>query len=187
MIAGRLPFLGETMAEITDRILHAEPDALVRPDQVVPPEIDAVARKALQKSPEFRYQSAREIYVDLHQLARRMDTLDTTAQVLRTPSAGFAAVRAEVAQGERLIAIMTFANVTREAADDWIGVDCGVVNIAVDSDGVVYSGRPINGVRRRNDGRNDRRPTAEDADRDLHLVRRGRGRRGNGQSGRRGA
>jgi tetratricopeptide (TPR) repeat protein/predicted Ser/Thr protein kinase len=121
MIAGRLPFLGQTMAEITDRILHAEPDALVRPDHIVPPELDAVARKALQKSPDFRYQSAREIYVDLHQLARRLDTVDTTAQVLRTPSAGFAAVGGDVAQGERLIAIMTFANLTREAADDWIG------------------------------------------------------------------
>jgi tetratricopeptide (TPR) repeat protein/predicted Ser/Thr protein kinase len=121
MIAGRLPFLGETMAEITDRILHAEPDALVRADHIVPAEVDAVARKALQKSPDFRYQSAREIYVDLHQLARRLDTVDTTAQVLRTPSTGFAAIRGDVAQGERLIAIMTFANLTREAADDWIG------------------------------------------------------------------
>jgi serine/threonine protein kinase/tetratricopeptide (TPR) repeat protein len=121
MIAGRLPFLGETMTEITDRILHAEPDALVRPDHLVPPEVDAVARKALEKSPDFRYQSAREIYVDLHQLARRLDTVDTTSQVLRTPSAGFAAVRDDAAQGERLIAIMTFANLTREAADDWIG------------------------------------------------------------------
>jgi TolB-like protein/Flp pilus assembly protein TadD/predicted Ser/Thr protein kinase len=122
MIAGRLPFVGETFAEITDRILHAEPDALVRSDQPVPSELDAIVRKALQKMPDFRYQSAREMYVDLHQLARRLDTVDTTAQVrLRTPSAGFPAVSGEVAQGERLIAIMTFANVTREAADDWIG------------------------------------------------------------------
>jgi serine/threonine protein kinase/tetratricopeptide (TPR) repeat protein len=121
MIAGRLPFVGETMAEITDRILHAEPDGLVRADHAIPPELDAVARKALQKAPDFRYQTAREMYVDLHQLARRLDTVDTTSQVLRTPSAGFPSIAGEVAQGERLIAIMTFANLTREAADDWIG------------------------------------------------------------------
>jgi serine/threonine protein kinase/tetratricopeptide (TPR) repeat protein len=121
MIAGRLPFLGETLAEITDRILHAEPDVLVRSDHVVPAELDAIVRKALQKTPDFRYQTAREMYVDLHQLARRLDTVDTTSQVLRTPPAAFAPVDGEVAQGERLIAIMTFANVTRETADDWIG------------------------------------------------------------------
>ena len=122
MIAGRLPFLGETLPEITDRILHAEPDGLVRSDYVVPPELDAIVRKALQKTPDFRYQSAREMYVDLHQLARRLDTVDTTSQVLlRTPAAAFAPVGPEAAQGERLIAIMTFANVTRETGDDWIG------------------------------------------------------------------
>jgi serine/threonine protein kinase/tetratricopeptide (TPR) repeat protein len=121
MIAGRLPFLGETFAEITDRILHAEPDALVRSDQPVPSELDAIVRKALQKMPDFRYASARELYLDLHQLARRFDVIDTSSQVLRTPSAGFPAVSGEVAQGERLIAIMAFANVTRDAPDDWIG------------------------------------------------------------------
>src|SRR5207237_6079573 len=122
MIAGRLPFLGETLPEITDLILHAEPDGLVRSDYVVPPELDAIVRKALQKTPDFRYQSAREMYVDLHQLARRLDTVDTTSQVLlRTPAAALAPVGPEAAQGERLIAIMTFANVTRETGDDWIG------------------------------------------------------------------
>jgi non-specific serine/threonine protein kinase len=121
MIAGRVPFLGETLAEITDRILHAEPDSLARADHVVPPELDAIVRKALQKTPDFRYQTAREMYIDLHELARRLDTVDTTSQILRTPAAPSAPADGPVAQGERLIAIMTFANVTREAADDWIG------------------------------------------------------------------
>jgi non-specific serine/threonine protein kinase len=121
MIAGRLPFVGETLAEITDRILHAEPDALTGFNHAVPTELDAIARKALEKTPDFRYQSAREMYTELHALARRLDTVDTTSQVLRTPSRSFAAAGGGVEQGERLIAIMTFANVTREAADDWVG------------------------------------------------------------------
>ncbi len=120
MIAGRLPFVGETLAEITDRILHAQPDALTGSNQA-PPELDAIVRRALEKTPDFRYQSARDMYTDLHGLARRLDTVDTTSQVLRTPPRGFAASGASVEHGERLIAIMTFANVTREAADDWIG------------------------------------------------------------------
>ena len=122
MIAGRLPFTGETFAEITDRILHAEPDPLVRPGHSVPGNLEDIVRRALQKAADFRYQSAREMYHDLHRLARRLDTVDTTSEMPRNASATFpAALAAEPAQGERLIAIMTFANVTRESADDWIG------------------------------------------------------------------
>src|SRR5262249_35428381 len=37
-----------------------------------------------------------------------------------------------------------------QVGSDWLGVDCGVANIAADSDGVVYSGSLINGLRHRN-------------------------------------
>lgn len=49
-----------------------------------------------------------------------------------------------------LLATVDEADAPERDADDWIGIDCGVVNIAADSDGVVYSGGPINGMRRRN-------------------------------------
>lgn len=123
MIAGRLPFAGDTLAEISDRILHREPDALARFNYSMPQELDAIVRKALQKNPSFRYQSAREMYIDLHHVARRLDTVDTTSQLPRTPGSGSLPAVAEtrVEHGERTIAVMTFANVRREAIDDWIG------------------------------------------------------------------
>lgn len=49
-----------------------------------------------------------------------------------------------------LLATVDEADVPERDADDWLGVDCGVVNIAADSDGAVYSGGAINGLRRRN-------------------------------------
>ena len=49
-----------------------------------------------------------------------------------------------------LLATVDEPGVPERTADDWLGVDCGVVNIAADSDGVVYSGGAINGLRRRN-------------------------------------
>jgi tetratricopeptide (TPR) repeat protein len=64
------------------------------------------------------------MYIDLHHLARRLDAVDTTSQLARVPaSASFDTARPEtrVEQGERSIAVMAFANVTREATDDWIG------------------------------------------------------------------
>jgi putative transposase len=49
-----------------------------------------------------------------------------------------------------LLATVAVEEPPQAEAADWIGIDLGVVNSAVDSDGVVYSGGPINGMRRRN-------------------------------------
>lgn len=119
MVAGRLPFAGETLAEVSDRILRHEPEALARFNYNAPPELEGIVRKALQKNPSFRYQSARELHIDLHHLTRRLEVLDTSSPIVRPPSSS--SVKVPQSQGERLIAVMTFANVTREATDDWIG------------------------------------------------------------------
>jgi serine/threonine protein kinase/tetratricopeptide (TPR) repeat protein len=123
MVAGRLPFTGETITEVSDRILHHEPEALARFNYATPPELEQIVRKALQKNPGFRYQSAREMYIDLHHLARRLDAVDSTSKLPRAGSGPAPALAPDtrVEQGERSIAVMAFANVTREAADDWIG------------------------------------------------------------------
>jgi TolB-like protein/Flp pilus assembly protein TadD/predicted Ser/Thr protein kinase len=123
MIAGRLPFTGETIAEVSDRILHAEPEALARFNYAAPPELDTIVRKSLQKNADYRYQSARELYIDLHNLARRLEALDSTALLVppKAPTAPVDGPQPRVAEGERSIAVMTFANLTRDASDDWIG------------------------------------------------------------------
>jgi serine/threonine protein kinase/Tfp pilus assembly protein PilF len=134
MLAGRLPFIGDTLAEVSDRILRHEPDALARFNYAVPQDLDTVVRKALQKNPEFRYQSARELYIDLHNLDRRLEALESSSMTSRRPGSGpkpaFAKASAggpaffpeqRVEQGERSLAVMAFSNVTREPSDDWIG------------------------------------------------------------------
>jgi non-specific serine/threonine protein kinase len=124
MISGRLPFTGETVADVSDRILRHEPEALARFNYAVTPELDAIVRKALQKNPAFRYQSARELYIDLHNLDRRLDSVESAGFVTRAPGSGPKPAylpEPRVEQGERSIAVMAFANVTREPSDDWIG------------------------------------------------------------------
>jgi len=124
MIAGRLPFTGETIAEVSDRILRQEPDALARFNYATPPELETIVRKTLQKNPAFRYQSARELYIDLHNLDRRLESLESAAllpQKTKPASGPALAADRRVEHGERSLAVMTFANVTREAGDDWIG------------------------------------------------------------------
>jgi two-component system LytT family response regulator len=70
MATGRLPFAGANSQETMARILQTQPDAPARFNYEVAPELDRVIRKLLEKDRERRYQSARELLVDLKNLQR---------------------------------------------------------------------------------------------------------------------
>jgi serine/threonine protein kinase/tetratricopeptide (TPR) repeat protein len=117
LVTGRIPFVGGSPTEIIDHILHEIPPPPSRYVASVPPSLDAVVARALEKSPTFRYQSARDMHQDLRHVAGELDAVPrgTTSRV----SAGVASSSAPAV--ERSVAVMTFANITREPADDWIG------------------------------------------------------------------
>lgn len=132
MLTGRLPFEGSGPTEVIDRILHDEPPALARFNYSVPPELERMVRKALEKDSSFRYQTARELYIDLRTLQRDLDSgsrsRDTSKRLTEhqptqlladsTPSGGLAPVPA---RRSNAVAVMTFQNITKEPSDDWIG------------------------------------------------------------------
>ena len=64
-LAGRLPFEGDTTTAFVDSLVHADPPPLARLNYDVPPRLEDAVRKLLQKDPNARYQSARELLVDL--------------------------------------------------------------------------------------------------------------------------
>jgi serine/threonine protein kinase len=70
MATGRLPFTGATATEIIDRIAHSQPEAISRLNYEVPGELERIIRKCLEKDKQRRYQSARELLVDLRNLKR---------------------------------------------------------------------------------------------------------------------
>jgi eukaryotic-like serine/threonine-protein kinase len=74
MATGRLPFSGSSPSEILDRILHSQPEAIARFNYDVPAELERIVRKCLEKERERRYQSARELLVDLNNLKRERDS-----------------------------------------------------------------------------------------------------------------
>ena len=74
MATGRLPFSGSTPSETMARILQAQPDAIARFNYEVPEGLERVVRKCLEKDRARRYQSARELLVDLKNLARDSDS-----------------------------------------------------------------------------------------------------------------
>jgi serine/threonine protein kinase/Tol biopolymer transport system component len=75
MATGRLPFYGPNANETTDRILHRQPEAIARFNYNVPPELERIVRKCLEKDQERRYQSARDILIDLRNLKRDSDSV----------------------------------------------------------------------------------------------------------------
>ncbi len=90
MTTGRLPFSGSNASEVTDRILHAQPEAIARFNYDVPAELERIIRKCLEKDRERRYQSARELLVDLRNLKRESDSRVVSAEKMTQPQSRFA-------------------------------------------------------------------------------------------------
>jgi serine/threonine protein kinase/Tfp pilus assembly protein PilF len=117
MLAGRLPFQGQSFSEVVDAILHQPPPALARFNYAVTPDIDAVVRRALEKSPEMRYQDARSMFVDLNRLR---SLVDDTVRLATSGSRSSGSLGVSPTP-DNSIAVITFANITREPTDAWIG------------------------------------------------------------------
>jgi serine/threonine protein kinase len=74
MLTGHRAFEGSTAAGVFDAILNREPVAPVEHNAAVPNELERVVKKALEKSPALRYQSAADLTADLHRLRRGSTT-----------------------------------------------------------------------------------------------------------------
>jgi tetratricopeptide (TPR) repeat protein/tRNA A-37 threonylcarbamoyl transferase component Bud32 len=68
-IAGRPPFDGTTRMEICTKVIRDDPTLPSQLNADVPPELDRVVLKALEKKPEARYQTAEEMLLDLHKVS----------------------------------------------------------------------------------------------------------------------
>jgi serine/threonine protein kinase/tetratricopeptide (TPR) repeat protein len=88
MATGALPFRGETSGVIIDQILNRLPAPALRINPDIPPKLEDVINKALDKDRELRYQTASDMRIDLRRLQREtQSTAISTAASGSTPIA----------------------------------------------------------------------------------------------------
>lgn len=70
VVAGSRAFSGSSQIEVLHMILNAEPAAVARLNPAVSPDLERIVERSLAKDPDERYQSAREISIELRRALR---------------------------------------------------------------------------------------------------------------------
>jgi eukaryotic-like serine/threonine-protein kinase len=139
MSTGTLPFRGESSAIITEAILNRTPVAPVRLNPDVPPELERVINKALEKDRNLRYQHATDIRTDLQRLKRDTGTA-RSATVVEEPAAAATAASHEAASDkQKAVFSSTVPVVAEQRSSRWkIVIPAAVILVAALIAGALY-------------------------------------------------
>ena len=86
MVTGTKPFGGTTSAHTIVQILEKEPAPLTQAGAEVPQELQRIVAKSMAKDPDERYQTAKDMLIDLRNLRKRLE-LDAEGVKTRTSEA----------------------------------------------------------------------------------------------------
>jgi TolB-like protein len=108
MASGQLPFRGDSTATIFDSIINRTPAPAARLNPEVPPKLEEIIKKALEKDRNLRYQHAADIRTDLQWLKRDSES-GKSAAVVPVATSGISARKHGFAAGAALFPMMAVA------------------------------------------------------------------------------
>ena len=134
MATGRVAFAGQTVAEVHDAIVNRAPSPARGLNSDVPPKLEGIITKALEKDRALRYQTAADLLGDLNELRRETDSGgDVSAPhgewlIRRRWLRGLAAVTLLASAGvawfltrhERTQAELAERRITANPSEDWV-------------------------------------------------------------------
>jgi len=130
MATGQLPFRGDSIATIFEGILNRTPVAPARLNPDLPPKLEEIINKALEKDRNIRYQHASELRADLQRLKRDTET----ARLAAVNSGGAAPVEpgssSSLRTGSRPVSVLA-------------AVAAALVLLAVVAGGLYLRSRPV--------------------------------------------
>jgi TolB-like protein/tetratricopeptide (TPR) repeat protein len=114
MATGELPFQGDTDAVVYEAILNRDPKPLAEANPSMPPGLEAILDKALEKDRQLRYQTATDLKTDLLRLKRRLDSGPKPAAELSDSRPG------SVKSVEKSVAVLYFENLSGAKEDEYL-------------------------------------------------------------------
>jgi serine/threonine protein kinase/cytochrome c-type biogenesis protein CcmH/NrfG len=114
MIAGKQPFAGPTTMDVMSGILSHEPESLMPYLPDGPRDLDRIVSRALRKDREERYQTVKDLMIDLKDLKRDLESLSHRFSSSRS----YAAISTESVP-EKSIAVLYFENMNSDKDSDY--------------------------------------------------------------------
>jgi serine/threonine protein kinase/tetratricopeptide (TPR) repeat protein len=119
MSTGVVPFSGATVALIFDGILHSEATPATKLNSKLPPALENIFAKVLEKDIELRYQTAAELRSDLKRLKRDLDSSRRhTTEKTDISTSNTSAVAA--APAKKSVAVLYFENQSGVKEDEYL-------------------------------------------------------------------